>query len=212
MLHRPPLWLMAGLFSLTLAACKESPPPAAPAAPKAPAAAPASGSSSPAPAASGAAAPAGGLLEQAAKGSGFTVGSMMAAKTIYVFFDPQCPHCGHLWEAALPLANQLRMVWIPVAFIGTKSASQGAALLAAQDPAAAMTAHEKSLLAKQGGLIPPDNLPAELASKVKANTELWKQLGGESVPFTVFKKPGSEEVGKFAGALDTENLKRLLGL
>ncbi|MBL8380778.1 MAG: thioredoxin fold domain-containing protein [Burkholderiales bacterium] len=191
---------------LALAACKDSPAPATPATP--------AKSSAPASPAAPAAAPAAGgnLLEQAARGNGFTVGSMMAAKTIYVFFDPQCPHCGHLWEAAMPLANQLRMVWIPVAFIGAKSAPQGAALLAAQDPMTAMTAHEKSLLAKQGGLIPPDNLPAELAAKVKANTELWKQLGGESVPFTIFKKPGSEEVGKFAGALDTENLKRLLGL
>lgn len=33
----------------------------------------------------------------AAQGKGFTVGAMMSANTVYVMFDPQCPHCGHLW-------------------------------------------------------------------------------------------------------------------
>ena len=155
---------------------------------------------------------AGNMYETAAKGTGFSVGNMMAVRLVYVFFDPQCPHCGHLWEAAQPLANQVRMVWIPVGFISAKSAPQGAALLASSDPAAAMTAHEKSLLARQGGLIPPDNQPAELLEKVKANTKIWQQLGGESVPMMVFKNPASGEPGKFAGAMDTASLKKLLGV
>jgi thiol:disulfide interchange protein DsbG len=164
-----------------------------------------------APAASSAAA-VGNLYEAASKGTGFTVGNMMAVRQIYVFFDPQCPHCGHLWEAAKPLANQVKMVWMPVGFIGAKSTPQGAALLAASDPSAAMSAHEQSLLAQQGGLIPPADLPADLLEKVKANTKLWSQLGGESVPFVVFKAPGTGEPGKFAGSLDTEGLKKLLGI
>ena len=32
----------------------------------------------------------------AAGASGFTVGPMMAANTVYVFFDPTCPHCAAL--------------------------------------------------------------------------------------------------------------------
>ena len=38
-----------------------------------------------------------------AEARGFTVGSPMSARTVYVFFDPQCPHCAALWEAAKPL-------------------------------------------------------------------------------------------------------------
>lgn len=155
---------------------------------------------------------AGDALAIAAKGTGFTAGSMMATRQIYVFFDPQCPHCGHLWEATKPLATQLRMVWIPVGFIAPRSTQQGAALLAASDPVAAMDLHEKSLLAQKGGLVPPDNLPADLQDKVRANTKLWQQLGGESVPFTVFKNPATGQPGKFAGALDTESLKKLIGI
>ena len=42
----------------------------------------------------------------AAQAKGFTVGSMMSAATVYVFFDAQCPHCGHLWEASLPFKRK----------------------------------------------------------------------------------------------------------
>ncbi len=189
-------WPLAAV--LALSACKESTPPGGAT----------QASAMPAPAA----APIANAYDAAAKGAGFTVGSLMATRQIYVFFDPQCPHCGHLWEAAKPLTNQLRMVWIPVGFISARSTTQGAALLAASDPMAAMSAHEQSLLAQKGGMIPPDNLPAELTDKVKANTKLWQQLGGESVPMVIFKNPASGEAGKFAGALDTEGLKRLVGI
>lgn len=164
------------------------------------------------PATAAAAASSDNIFDAAAKGSGFTVGNMMAARQIYVFFDPQCPHCGHLWNAAKPLMNQVRMVWLPVGFIAPRSTTQGAALLAATDPVAAMSAHEQSLLAQQGGMTPPDNLPAELTDKVKANTKLWQQIGGESVPTIVFKSPANGQPGKFAGALDTEGLKKLIGI
>ena len=196
-------WVLPLGFALALGACKDGGSGSG-----------ASGKSAPA-ATAAAAAPApalGNIYEAAAKGTGFTVGNMMAVRQIYVFFDPQCPHCGHLWEAAKPLANQMKMVWIPVGFIAAKSTTQGAALLAASDPAAAMSAHEQSLLAQKGGMTAPDNLPADLTDKVKANTKLWQQLGGESVPMVVFKNPTSGEPGKFAGAMDTESLKKLVGI
>lgn len=196
--NRLPAALLAIAAALTLVAgCQDKPAEKA--------------AANPAPAKAAAAA-SGDALEIAAKGAGFNAGSMMATRQIYVFFDPQCPHCGHLWEATRPLAAQLRMVWIPVGFIAPRSTLQGAALLAASDPVAAMDLHEKSLLAQNGGLIPPDNLPADLQDKVRANTKLWQQLGGESVPFTVFKNPATGQPGKFAGALDTESLKRLIGI
>lgn len=197
------------LATLGLAACGDS------GSGNAPKSAPSTASTStPAPASGTPAAPAasGNAFEEAAKGSGFNAGNMMAVKQIYVFFDPQCPHCGHLWEAAKPLSNQLRMVWMPVGFIAPKSTTQGAALLAASDPVAAMDAHESSLLAKQGGMIPPDNLAADLTDKVKANTKLWQKLGGEAVPFVVFKNPQTGQAGTFAGSIDTEGLKKLAGI
>ncbi len=43
-------------------------------------------------------------------GKGFTVGSMMSAQPVYVLFEPQCPHCGHLWEASLALHGKVKFV------------------------------------------------------------------------------------------------------
>ena len=87
----------------------------------------------------------------AAQAKGFTVGSMMSASPVYVFFDAQCPHCGHLWEASLPLQKKVKFVWIPVGWINASSTAQGAALLTAANPGALMSEHEASLLAKKGG-------------------------------------------------------------
>ena len=137
---------------------------------------------------------------------------MMAAKVIYVLFDPQCPHCGHLWETAKPLGNQIRIVWMPVAFMGPKSAPQGAAILAAKDPVAAMNAHEARLAAGQGGMEPPANPDPALLAKIQVNTALWHELKGESVPFLVFKDPASGQSSTLESALETEQLRKLMRL
>ena len=60
-------------------------------------------------------------------GKGFVAGSLLSANTVYVMFDPQCPHCGHLWQQAQPLLKKVKFVWMPVSFINAKSTPQGAA-------------------------------------------------------------------------------------
>ena len=128
----------------------------------------------------------------AAKATGFTIGNMMATRVVYVMFDPQCPHCSRLWQTAKPLLGQIRMVWAPVRFAGDLSGRQGAVLLLAKDPVAEMDAHERSLDAKRGGLM--------------------QEIGADSVPFMVYKNPATGESASFAGALETADLKKLLGL
>lgn len=53
---------------------------------------------------------------------------MLTTRVLYAFFDPQCPHCGCLWETTKPLLGQIRVLWMPVAFMTPKSATQGAAI------------------------------------------------------------------------------------
>jgi thiol:disulfide interchange protein DsbG len=148
-----------------------------------------------------------------AKGTGFAVGAnMMAAKVLYVLFDPQCPHCGHLWETSKPLVKDIRIVWMPVAFMGPKSAPQGAAILAAADPVATMNAHEARISQNLGGMEPPANPDPALVAKITANTALWRELKGESVPLIVFKDPVSGQSSTLEGALETDQLKQLMRL
>ena len=148
----------------------------------------------------------------AKEGRGFTVGAMMTANTVYVLFDPQCPHCGHLWQASLPLHKRIKFVWMPVAFIGAQSAPQGAALLTATNPVEVMSAHEASLLAGAGGTAASASIPEDIAEAIKKNTALFNRLGGESVPFVVAKNQTTGAVVSNAGALDTAALEQFLGL
>lgn len=158
------------------------------------------------------AAPADPYEAVAAQGKGFTVGAMMSAHTVYVLFDPQCPHCGRLWEASLPLMNKARFVWMPVNFGNPKSLPQGAALLAASNPAETMSAHEKSLLAGTGGMAASASVPAELAQAIKNNTELLTRLGVASVPYLLARNQSTGQLVAHTGAMDTPALAALLGM
>lgn len=147
----------------------------------------------------------------AAEGKGFTVGALMSANTVYVLFDPQCPHCGHLWEAAKPLLSKVKFVWMPVSIINAKSGAQGAALLASSNPQEAMSAHEASILAGTGGMSAMGSVPAEVEAAVKSNTALFNSLGLESVPF-VANKNASGVAQVNAGSMETAALTAWLGL
>ena len=180
--------------SLALVACKESPEPPASAAASTPSA-PSTAVSIPA-------------IE--AEAHGVTVGSPMSARTVYVFFDPQCPHCAALWQAAKPLKSQAKFVWIPVRLLNNTSHIQGAAILAAKDPVAAMDEHETAVLANQKGDVPGDG-EAQKATVTK-NTDLFNRFGFQSVPSIVAQSAQSGAVVTHEGALPTADLAALLGL
>lgn len=148
----------------------------------------------------------------AAKGQGFVMGPMMAANTVYVFFDTTCPHCAHLWEATLSLAGRVKIVWIPVGFLQPKSTPQGATILSAPDPKAAMTLNEQRLMARQGGITPAEGLSDAVLQKVKGNTALLLQIGSDSVPLIVFRNAKTGEYGTQAGAMDTAQFVQMVGL
>lgn len=148
----------------------------------------------------------------ATQAKGFTVGSIMSAHTVYVFFDPQCPHCGHLWQASTPLHNKVKFVWIPVAWINASSLPQGAALLTAANPTELMTAHEASLLAGKGGISAPASVASDIEQSIKANTKLLNSFGAESVPYIVTKDARTGQAVSRNGALGTPELAAFAGV
>lgn len=148
----------------------------------------------------------------AAQGTGFTVGAMMSANAVYVLFDPQCPHCGRLWEASVPLQGKVKFVWIPVSFINARSGPQGGALLAAANPAERMAEHEKSILAGGGGISAIAAVPNDIERAIKKNTQLFNSLGVESVPYILAKNARTGQVVTNNGALDTPALAEFLGV
>ncbi len=146
-----------------------------------------------------------------AEAKGFTVGSAMATRTVYVFFDPQCPHCAVLWQQAKPLKNQAKFVWIPVAFSGATGMAQGATILAATDPVAKMEENEASVLAKTGGITAASGVDAQ-KEQVKKNTELLTRMGFESVPSIVALHAQTGQLVTAEGSMPTADLAARLGL
>ena len=183
---------LAGAAALLLAACKDA------AKPQAGAAAPASSQTV-------------SLEAIAAEGQGFSVGSSMSARTVYVFFDAQCPHCAALWMAAKPLKSQARFVWMPVGLLNANSTLQGATLLAAPDPVAAMDQHEAALATPAKGIAPAANIEAQKAAVAK-NTDLMNRFGFGGVPVIVGKHAQTGELVVKEGSLPTAALAAALGL
>ncbi len=148
----------------------------------------------------------------AAQAKGFTAGAFMSAQTVYVFFDPQCPHCGHLWQASVPLHKKIKFVWVPVAWINASSLPQGAALLTAANPLELMTEHEASLLSGKGGISAPASITPDIEKSIKANTALLNSFGAESVPFVVAKNARTGQTVSRNGALSTAALAEFVGV
>jgi thiol:disulfide interchange protein DsbG len=196
---------LAALFAAAalLAACSKEEAPAT--TPTAAAAAPATAS---APAAQAAQGPT--IEEIQSQAQGFTFGQAMSARTVYVFFDAQCPHCGALWYAAQPLKAQAKFVWIPVRLLKDESATQGAAILASKDPVKAMDDHEASMMDHKGGIKPEGDISAQQAA-VKKNTELFNKYAFSSVPTLVIKNSQTGAVVTHEGALQTPDLATFVG-
>lgn len=177
--------------SLLLAGCQDAPEAGKPAA--APASTPVS------------------VAALAAEAKGFSVGSAVSARTVYVFFDAQCPHCTALWEAAKPLKPQARFVWIPVGILNAASTAQGATLLAAKDPVAAMDEHEASMTAKGGGIQAGSDIDAQKAEVAK-NTALLTRFGFASIPTIIGNHAETGALVTQEGAMPTAALAARLGL
>lgn len=145
-------------------------------------------------------------IESQAKG--FSVGPVMSSRVVYVFFDTQCPHCAALWDAAKPLKAQARFVWVPVGVLGPDSLVQGAAILAAPDPAAAMEAHEQTMRESKRGIVPAGNVDTQKEA-VTRNTKLLDGFGIGSVPTLVMKQAGGVKVQE--GSMPTDALAKWIG-
>ena len=186
----PALFMALTASSLFLTGCKDAP------------SAGASGKSTPAPVS---------IAAIAAEATGFVAGSAVSARTVYVFFDAQCPHCSELWRNAKPLKSQARFVWIPVGLLNAASTAQGATLLASKDAMALMDEHEASMLAKRGGISGGTDIDAQKEAVAK-NTQLLNRFGFASIPTIVGTHAETGALVTQEGALSTAALASLLGL
>lgn len=113
-------------------------------------------------------------------------------RVAYVFTDMACPYCAQLWQSMQPMvndpANTLQVRHIIVGLIHPKrSFTQGAAVLNAINPAAALARHESQF--KQGGITPLEPVPSAVRSQIHNNTSLMIGLGLSGTPSLIFQDP-----------------------
>lgn len=142
---------------------------------------------------------------------GFDFGNRMSARQVYVFFDPQCPHCGKLWEEFKSLEKDARFTWVPVAFLNKASLPQGATIMGSENPVEAMNTHEVSLLGGSGGITAALNIDPQLKAAIAKNTRLLESFGASSVPFIVSRNQQTGEAFSNAGGMPAAMLAARLG-
>lgn len=141
---------------------------------------------------------------------GFTVGSLMRAREVFVFYDPQCPHCANLWQETKQLHGEAKFTWIPVAIMRPVSALQGGAILSSSDPVKTMDEHEALISAGRGGMT-AGPLSEEMKATIAQNTALFQSFGRNGVPFIVSQHVTTGELITIPGALSATALKSTLG-
>ncbi|HEY8708127.1 MAG TPA: thiol:disulfide interchange protein DsbG, partial [Burkholderiaceae bacterium] len=118
-------------------------------------------------------------------------GRSSAARIVYVFTDPNCPYCNKFWNDARPWvqAGKVQLRHVMVGILGPTSAGKAAALLGAQDPAAALAQHEQGYATggAAGGVTAMTPIPPALSAKLDANQALMERLGSQATPTIFFK-------------------------
>mgnify|MGYP001001702335 CR=1 FL=1 len=152
---------------------------------------------------------AGVWFERASVLAGFTTGPGTEPPAAVVFFDAGCPHCLRLWADARRQGGALRIRWIPVVLLAPASARQGAALLRAGDPVAAMDAHARSRAEGGEGIVAESAPDADETRALRENTAMLRAMEVGSVP-AILHRDRAGRVGLTVGAMPASELGRLV--
>ncbi|MFZ0501744.1 MAG: thiol:disulfide interchange protein DsbG [Steroidobacteraceae bacterium] len=108
-----------------------------------------------------------------------------SAPLLYVFADPNCIFCYHFYKMAEPLVSsgRLQLRWVMVAFLQSSSSPKAAAILAANDPRAALHADEDrfDVTHESGGIVASQKQDKTLQGVLAAHGSLLDVIGSGSV-------------------------------
>lgn len=149
-------------------------------------------------------------FERAGRLAGFRTGPGDAAPAAVIFFDARCPHCTRLWTDVRSRGEAAPLHWVPVVLLSPASARQGAALLRAGDPVAAMDAHARSLAQGGEGIAADDEPDDEETGSLKENTAMLRAMDVGSVPAILHRDPVGR-IGLTVGAMPASRLTELIG-
>jgi len=125
--------------------------------------------------------------ERLASAEWIATGARDPERVVYMFTDPYCPYCNAIWRASRPYYEEgLQIRHLLVGVIRPKSADKAAAILQAEDPAAAFRAHQEAYGQSDGQAL-PDELADAAREAVTANNRLMSELGVGGTPAVVYK-------------------------
>lgn len=106
---------------------------------------------------------------------------------VYVFTDPNCPYCAMFWEKSQPYVKRggVQVRHIMVGILHPTSLPKAATILAADNPAAALARHERTM--KQGGIEVDENVHEQFLEQVQENSRFMQSNGIRATPAVVFK-------------------------
>ena len=117
---------------------------------------------------------------------------------VTVFFDANCIYCHALYKslASAADAGKLRIRYVLVGILKRSSVPRAAAILAASDPAKALSRDETAFDKKHeaGGYPVPDSPDPANEAIVQHNTDLFQKSGANGTPALVYCVKGSPKV------------------
>jgi thiol:disulfide interchange protein DsbG len=116
-------------------------------------------------------------------------GSAAPKKVLYVFFDANCWYCHLTWKALQAYEKAgLQVRWVPVAYQKDSSTTKAAAIMQAENRAAALRENETGYRVESyDGGIAPAKASKALEAQLEANFALMDRFGVSGTPGLVWK-------------------------
>jgi thiol:disulfide interchange protein DsbG len=138
-------------------------------------------------------------------------------RRLYVFFDPNCPYCHHLYLALRGrLAGaDLQVHWVVLGMLTSSSEPKAAAMLQAPDRLRAFETNENDYdFAANGqpggGIEPAATIQPETRRLLQRNLQIYRSQKLFGVPVLVWKRRGGA-ADMYVGVPSQQQLTRLLG-
>lgn len=130
-----------------------------------------------------------------------------AERVVYTFTDPNCPFCSMFYEQARPWveSGKVQLRHVMVGILREDSAGKSAAILAAENPAAALYEHETGEAVQA-----LESIPTEIEQQLQANHDLMAQLGAQATP-AIFYRDTQGGMQQQQGAPRPDKLLEIMG-
>lgn len=137
------------------------------------------------------------------------------APEIYVFADPNCIFCHKFWKQTRDWVadGKVQLHWVMVGFLKPSSLGYSAAILTAEDRAAALQMFEESFgqNSKESGLQELSPIPTEIEAVLEKHLSQMAAVGFSGTPGLLYKGVDGEWRGQ-TGVPQQDTLGKALGI